>query len=74
MTERVAHWRAVQGPIASCEECCARWPSAVTSPLNSNQMPDPPDEIDILFVGVAPALRTLRVLDWVANVPWRSVG
>lgn len=54
MNDRIERWRDVQRRIATCRECCDSWPNEVICPLGADEMPDPPEEIDILFVGVAP--------------------
>jgi uracil-DNA glycosylase len=51
---RVLQFRRIQQEITSCKECCNRSPDWVTRPLGVDEIPDPPPEIDILFVGVAP--------------------
>ena len=37
-----------------CRECCRRWPDDVVRPIEVGEIPNPPDVVDILFVGVAP--------------------
>lgn len=51
---RLEEWKQLQQEIADCSECCNRWPHKVTRPLSVGEIPDPPLEIDVLFVGVAP--------------------
>lgn len=51
---RVSRFRQLQADIASCVECVTRWKGAVTRPLSVGEIPDPPAEVDVLFVGVAP--------------------
>jgi len=47
-------WQQIQTNIASCAECTARWPSAVRRPLAVGEIPNPPEQVRLLFVGVAP--------------------
>jgi hypothetical protein len=47
-------WTASKTGIASCHECLTHWPSQVEQPLTAREIPDPPEEIRLLFVGVAP--------------------
>ena len=54
VTTRLERWRALQREIVRCQECSRRWPDEVVRPLAVGEIPDPPDRIDILFVGVAP--------------------
>lgn len=51
---RLERWRALQREIAGCQECYTRWRGEVVRPLSIGEIPDPPDRIDILFIGVAP--------------------
>ncbi|MFQ5961780.1 MAG: uracil-DNA glycosylase family protein [Candidatus Methylomirabilales bacterium] len=51
---RLEEWRRLQQDIAQCQECSSRWPGEVTRPLSLGEIPDPPQVVDILFVGVAP--------------------
>lgn len=52
--QRFAEWRRIQTEISNCRDCCIRWPDKVVQPLREGELPDPPKEIDILFIGVAP--------------------
>jgi uracil-DNA glycosylase len=52
--ERLAQWHQYQKEIAECKDCCQRWTGEVTRPLAIGEIPEPPETIDILFVGVAP--------------------
>lgn len=54
MDDRLSCWREIQSQIARCGECCKKWPNDVIRPLNTSEMPDPPEMVNILFVGVAP--------------------
>jgi len=54
MDDRLSRWREIQSRIARCGECCKRWPTDVTSPLSTSEIPDTPDVVNILFIGVAP--------------------
>lgn len=54
MPELLSTWHQIQSRIASCQECCSRWPRHVISPLSLGEIPDPPTSIQILFIGVAP--------------------
>jgi uracil-DNA glycosylase len=54
MDDRLSRWGEIQSRIARCGECCEKWPKDVTCPLGSTEMPDPPDVVNILFIGVAP--------------------
>lgn len=54
MHDRLSRWREIQSRIAHCGECCEKWPKDVTRPLGRSEMPDPPDVVNILFIGVAP--------------------
>jgi ferrochelatase len=51
---RQTTWRHIQRDISECRECVTRWASDVTRPLGSEEIPDPPERINVLFVGVAP--------------------
>ena len=47
-------WSQIQIDIASCGECTTRWPNDVCRPLAVGEIPDPPERVKLLFVGVAP--------------------
>ncbi len=53
-TRRASRWQQIQTEIAGCRDCCERWPAVVTDPLSLGELPSPPPDIDVLFVGVAP--------------------
>lgn len=48
------NWRDIQTDIAQCNECVSRWSGYISNPLTVGEIPDPPSQIRILFVGVAP--------------------
>lgn len=54
MRDRLREWKKIQGEIADCPKCLERWPGQVVQPLRAGEIPDPPGQIKILFVGVAP--------------------
>ncbi len=54
MPERIEIWKSIQHEIAVCRECIGRWPKRVIFPVTPGEIPDPPDRIKILFIGVAP--------------------
>ncbi len=47
-------WNECQLDIARCRECCTRWPKEVRRPLQLGEIPTPPSQVSVLFVGVAP--------------------
>ena len=47
-------WADCQADISQCDKCCARWPGEVRRPLQLGEIPAPPSNISVLFVGVAP--------------------
>lgn len=47
-------WHSIQQSIADCQKCCQHWPAEITHPLKYGEIPDPPEKIKILFIGVAP--------------------
>lgn len=51
---RLAQWRELQAGVGRCHECIAISDGTAAQPLQPGEIPDPPPEIDILFVGVAP--------------------
>src|SRR5438445_4752036 len=54
LTNAHPEWQRIQREIAECTECCSRWCGAVDQPLKFGEIPPPPSEISVLFVGVAP--------------------
>lgn len=50
----VLRWKTIQGCIAACPDCIRVEPDVVAKPLEVGEIPDPPDTVDVLFVGVAP--------------------
>lgn len=59
--EEAATWRTgpsafrrLQQDVARCEECVRRSEGGVARSLAADEIPDPPPEVDLLFVGVAP--------------------
>ena len=50
----VVRWRTTQACIAACRECVTGNGRLVANPLAVGEIPDPPDTVDVLFVGVAP--------------------
>jgi uracil-DNA glycosylase/predicted nuclease of predicted toxin-antitoxin system len=52
--DRPSAWRAIQREIEQCRDCCSEWPEDVERPLRVGEIPDPPEHVDVLFVGVAP--------------------
>lgn len=57
---RLNAWGHIQQEIAECGDGCGLCPGKVTCPLAVGEIPDPPDQIDILFVGVAPTAQEGR--------------
>ena len=51
---RLIEWHSIQQSIADCQKCCQHWPSEITQPLKPGEIPDPPEKINVLFIGVAP--------------------
>ena len=52
---RVCRWRESQEEIARCGDCCGgESGDAVSTPLQVGEIPEPPNRIRILFIGVAP--------------------
>jgi len=51
---RASPWRQIQTEIAACRDCRERWPAVVADPLSLGEMPSPPPDVEVLFVGVAP--------------------
>ena len=51
----VAGWMSIQGQIAGCQECSRLEGGVVGQPLEPAELPAPPERVDVLFVGVAPA-------------------
>ncbi len=47
-------WVDLQREIASCRKCREKWSKEITSPLSVGEIPDPPQKVKLLFVGVAP--------------------
>ena len=52
--DRLKQWHHSQSRIAQCMECCQKWPGDVVCPLGVSEIPDPPDVVKVLFIGVAP--------------------
>ncbi len=48
------NWEMLQREIAGCRECTERWRGLVVDPLQIGEIPSPPVNVRILFVGVAP--------------------
>jgi uracil-DNA glycosylase len=53
-SEELQGWIACKEQIATCHECIDRWPLHVENPLSVEEVPNPPRDVSILFVGVAP--------------------
>lgn len=51
---RIRGWTDLQDQVEQCRSCLDRRPDDVAEPLRSGEMPQPPAEIRVLFVGVAP--------------------
>lgn len=47
-------WGATQACIATCQACIPENCDLVANPLIIGEIPDPPELVDVLFVGVAP--------------------
>lgn len=52
--DRAAAWESLQAAVSGCYRCLTGWPGSVTRPLRIDEIPDPPQDVGILFVGVAP--------------------
>lgn len=52
--DRIDAWRKLQQDIEHCKECLTKWSKDITHPLRVGEIPDPPRDIKLLFVGVAP--------------------
>jgi hypothetical protein len=50
----VRTWALLQEKVATCHLCLTQWPHDVEDPLHLDEIPPPPDDVRILFVGVAP--------------------
>jgi dephospho-CoA kinase len=52
-SDRVA-WRDIQQRIATCRECVDPASPSLAGPLQPGEIPEPPETVEVLFVGVAP--------------------
>jgi uracil-DNA glycosylase len=52
--DRAAAWESLQAAVAGCCRCLTGWRAYVTHPLDIDEIPDPPQDVGLLFVGVAP--------------------
>jgi uracil-DNA glycosylase len=50
----ILQWRSIQQVIDGCEACTDDQSALVGSPLSVGEIPDPPAQVEVLFVGVAP--------------------
>ena len=50
----LSKWGAIKEEIATCSQCTRVWSKHIVHPLGIHEIPNPPHEIKILFVGVAP--------------------